>query len=48
MTNMKTRLGRIGIVSAGADHVALQVIQSEKVGDLEEARAGWRELAALL
>jgi probable F420-dependent oxidoreductase len=34
--------------SAGADHVALQVIQSEKVGDLEEARAGWRELAALL
>ncbi len=35
-------------VAAGADHVALQVIQSEKVGDLEEARASWRELAALL
>ncbi len=34
--------------AAGADHVALQVIQSEKVGDLEEARVAWRELAGLL
>jgi probable F420-dependent oxidoreductase len=34
--------------AAGADHVALQVIQSEKVGDLEEARVSWRELADAL
>jgi probable F420-dependent oxidoreductase len=35
-------------LDAGADHVPLHVIQREKVGDLQEARAVWRELAALL
>lgn len=38
----------IAHLKAGADHVALQVIQSEKVGDLEEARGSWRELASAL
>ena len=37
-----------GHFAAGADHVALQVIQSEKVGDLQAARGAWRELAAAL
>lgn len=32
-------------MAAGADHVPVHVIQSEKVGDLQEARAAWRELA---
>ncbi len=35
-------------IAAGADHVALQVIQNEKVGDLGAARLAWRELAAAL